>query len=170
MHHYAWLTGCRVCVFAAAVAWATGSASAAEPAPAAAAAAEPTPSSHSILAMRADLAAIGVEIYRQRLDTPGASMSFEVTVEKNSNAGQFVQAECVVLRDPEAMKDLVTTDSSADLAAKVSRRNVSEKLDSTFLVLGREVQRAYLVFEFSNAGKSTQRYLLPVTAVPRHRA
>jgi len=95
MHHHAWLTGCRVCVFAAAVAWTTGSASAAEPAPAAAAA-EPTPSSHSILARRADLAAIGVEIYRQRLDTPGASMSFEVTVEKNSNAGQFVQAEILV--------------------------------------------------------------------------
>ncbi len=130
----------------------------------------PTPAPTSTLATHTDLAAIGVQVYRTRYDTPGASMSFEVTVENSSNAGQFVQVECVVLRDEADMKDIATADASPDLIEKAARRNSSDKTDSTFLVLGREVNRAYLVFEFSNPGKPNQRYLLPVTSVPRHQA
>jgi hypothetical protein len=117
-----------------------------------------------------NLQGLGIHVYRKRLDTPGASLTLEITVDENATVGRFVRAECIVLRDREGMKDIATVDASADLDTKAARRNSSDKTDSTFLVLGREIDRAYLVFEFSNAGKPDQRYLLPVTSVPKRRA
>ena len=125
---------------------------------------------NSELIIYSDLAGLGVHVHRKRLDTPGASLTLEITIEDHPRAGRFVQAECVVLRDADSMKDLETIDASADLSEKVARRNSSDKMDSTFLVLGREIERAYLVFEFTSAGKPNRRYLLPVSAVPKRRS
>jgi hypothetical protein len=121
----------------------------------------------STLVMHSELEGLGIHVRRKRLDTPGASLTLEITVDDNAAAGHFVQDECIVLRDTEGMKDLVTTDASADSSDKIARRNSSDKTDTTFLVLGREIERSYLVFEFSNTGKPDQRYLLPVAAVPK---
>jgi hypothetical protein len=121
----------------------------------------------SELVTYSDLSGLGVHVQRKRLDTPGASLTLEITIEQNARAGRFVQAECVVLRAPDGMKDLETIDASADLSEKAARRNSSDKMDSTFLVLGREIERAYLVFEFSNPGNADERYLLPVASVPK---
>ncbi|HEY9155616.1 MAG TPA: hypothetical protein VIM69_10825 [Opitutaceae bacterium] len=146
----------------------TGSAKAGSPTAASAVeVAESSSTPNSVLVVHSELEGLGIHVRRKRLDTPGASLTLEIAVDDNAGAGKFVQAECVVLRDTNDMKDLATTDASADLEAKVARRNASDKTDFTFLVLGREIERTYLVFEFSNAGKADQRYLLPVTAVPK---
>ena len=126
-------------------------------------------SGNSVLITHSDLASIGVHVRRKRLDTPGESLTLEVTNEQNTPTNRNDEAECIVLRDVEGMKDLELVDASAELSGKAARRNSSDKVDSTFLVLGREIDRSYLVFEFSKAAKPDQRYLLPVTAVPRRR-
>lgn len=168
MRHLPWIRPDCAALFCFGLALAAPTRAAAAP-PAAKADAVPA-GPVSTLAVYSELEAIGVNVYRVRYSTPGASMSFEAMVDPSSKAGKFVQAECVVLRDAADMTSLEIVDASPALSEKVARRNSSEKTDATFLVLGREVTRAYLVFEFSNAGKPNQRYLLPVTSVPKHRA
>ena len=60
-------------------------------------------------------------------------------------------------------------DAAASAGGTVARRARSAKVNPAFLVLGREIPRAYLAFEFSvpgdSAGTITRRYLLPVSAI-----
>lgn len=125
----------------------------------------------SRLVTRAELKAHGVVLRRVRHDTPMASMAIEVTIQPADTTGTYAGAECVVLRDPCDPKTLAEADRTVG-AEQVQRRSRTERANPSFLVLGREVPRAYLAFEFSpEAGGASEplRLLIPVGTLGKRR-
>jgi hypothetical protein len=115
------------------------------------------------------LKAAGVICRRIELQALTASAEIDVRVDENRFAGTYGKAECVVLKEPLAEGKLAALDAAAADGAPVARRAQSAKPSAAFLVLGREIPRAYLAIEFSvadDAGHAVaHRYLLPVSAV-----
>ena len=125
----------------------------------------------SVVASAESLGANGVTIHRIQHATPLASVEIDVTLSPDGRLGHFELIECIVLKNEvpdERLKDLDAGVMDADV---VARRNKSLKTHSVFLVLGKEVSRSYLAFEFSNetksSGKQVIRYLLPAAAVKK---
>ena len=115
------------------------------------------------------LQAAGVTCRRIELQALTASVEIDVTVDESRAPGRYEGAECVVLKEGVAAEKLAAVDAAASDGGAVARRARSAKPKPVFLVLGREIPRAYLAFEFSvrsdTAGTITRRYLLPVSAI-----
>jgi len=115
------------------------------------------------------LKAMGVTCRRIELQALTTSVEIDVTVDGTRTPGKYVGAECIVLKEPLVAEKLPALDAGASAGDTVARRARSTKPDPAFLVLGREIPRAYLAFEFSipgaSGGTTTQRYLLPVSAI-----
>lgn len=118
-----------------------------------------------------DLTSKGVNIRRRQHNTPSASLEIKVSVEPTSALGEFKLAECVVLKTNTPSDQLGAIDSGAGEAQQLfERRTTSTKPETAFLILGKEISRAYLAIEFlpssigANAHKA-RRFLLPVAAV-----
>lgn len=115
------------------------------------------------------LRALGITCRWLQLQTPSASVEIDVTVDEGRAPGKYEGAECIVLKDRIPADGLVVADSASADSGAVARRNKSTKLHPVFLVLGREVPKAYLAFQFSihgdSAGTIARRYLLSVSAV-----
>lgn len=115
------------------------------------------------------LKAEGVTCRRVQLQALTASVEIDVTVDEDRSPGRYEGAECVVLKEPLPVEKLAALDAAASAGGTVARRARSAKPNPEFLVLGREIPRAYLAFEFSvhseSAGMITRRYLVPVSAI-----
>jgi hypothetical protein len=115
------------------------------------------------------LKAVGVTCRRIELQALTASVEIEVTVDESRAPGKYEGAECVILKEPLSVEKLPAVDAAASDGGTVARRARFAKPNPVFLVLGREIPRAYLAFEFSvqsdSAGTITRRYLLPVSAI-----
>jgi hypothetical protein len=117
----------------------------------------------------------GIIVRRTSLDTPGASNTIEVSTENHHvTGGTFTGAECVVLKEDVTASRLSELDAASMQEGQTTRRSQTTKAETSFIVLGKEISRAYLAFNFSldvQSGEEHQRrYLLPVTAIKRRRA
>jgi len=117
----------------------------------------------------AELHKLGISVERLRHDTPMASAEIGSLVEPGKISGDYDFTECIVLSavvepDKLAMADAGTLDS-----VTVARRSDSSKERAIFLVLGKDLQRSYLAFQFNSKkddATKTMRYLFPVSRVP----
>jgi len=111
----------------------------------------------------------GVTCRRVELQALTSSVEIDVTIDGSKTPGRYAGAECVVLKEPIAADKLAEADAAATAGGPVARRARSDKPSPVFLVLGRELPRAYLAFEFSVPGSggdaAPRRYLLPVAAI-----
>lgn len=115
------------------------------------------------------LKAMGVTCRRIELQALTASVEIDVTLDESRLPGRYAGAECIVLKEPLLVEKLPVLDAAAAAGGAVARRARSAKPNPAFLVLGRELPRTYLAFEFSDpgqpAGTVTHRYLVPVSAI-----
>lgn len=115
------------------------------------------------------LRAEGVTCRRVELQALTSSIEIDVTIDASRSPGVYVGAECVVRKENLPAEGLAAADTAAADGATVARRARSNKPNPVFLVLGREIPRTYLAFEFADhgnaAGAVTHRYLLPVSAI-----
>ncbi|HTX66757.1 MAG TPA: hypothetical protein VMD31_13370 [Opitutaceae bacterium] len=116
----------------------------------------------------------GVTCRRVTLQALTSSIEIDVLVDVTRVAGKYEGAECVVLKEPVPLEKLPAADAAAAAdAGLVARRARSTKLSPAFLVLGRELSRAYLALEFSiptdAGGAATRRFLVPVSAIGERR-
>ena len=118
---------------------------------------------------RDELRARGVTLKRTRHDTPGASLAIEARIAPRETEETYVATECRVLVEAVSSDQLTSVDENRSETALFARTTRTEKRDPGLLVLGKEVERAYLVFEFRAlkpaADPGARRYLLPVTTL-----
>ena len=123
----------------------------------------------SVVTSAEELTAKGVTFRRLQLQTPSASVEIESLVASGRGLGRYDSTECVVLKNELQADRLVEADSAPGENEGVARRSKSAKERSVFLVLGKEIPRAYLAFEFSlpsdSGARDVHRYLLPVSVV-----
>ncbi len=112
---------------------------------------------------------LGVICRRVQLQALTASVEIDLTVDERQTPGKYLGAECVVLKEPVPADKLAAADAAAAEGGAIARRARSTKANPAFLVLGRELARAYLAVEFAAAGEAggtrARRYLLPVDAI-----
>lgn len=113
----------------------------------------------------ADLKDLGIAVERFQLSTPMASAEVGTLVDPLKAPGVYQFTECVILVHDLAEPQLKESDAGA---SGVTRRSKSVKDRTVFLVLGREVPRAYVAFQFlvrTGTTNEVRRYLLPVTRI-----
>ena len=112
----------------------------------------------------------GVSIVRRSLDTPMSSVTLKVAVVAAPQSASFSRMQCVVLKAAVAVEELPDIDRLPPEDPGFARRTGTTEREATFLVLGKEVERAYLAFDFaseSSSGSPAKRLLIPVRAIPR---
>jgi hypothetical protein len=119
----------------------------------------------TVESLRAD----GVTCRRVQLQALTLSVEIDVLVDASRTPGRYAGAECVVLKEAVAPEKLAAADAATADGKTVARRASSTKPNPAFLVLGRELPRAYLAFQFTAPGDTTgtitHRYLLPVDGI-----
>lgn len=124
----------------------------------------------SVVASVAELRKLGVEVERLHHDTPGASVEIGSLVGPGKTAGEYDHTECVVLSAEVDAERMVRVDSGEADAVTIARRSESSKERSIFLVLGKDLPRAYLAFQFNvREGEAMKpvRYLFPISRIAR---
>lgn len=118
----------------------------------------------------AELRKLGISVEHLRNDTPGASVQVGSLFAPGKALGEYVRTECVVLSAAVDADRLPLADAGALESATVVRRSESEKERSIFLVLGRDVTKSHLAFQFAvreGGTTKTVRYLFPVSSIVR---
>lgn len=122
----------------------------------------------SVVKSLAELRKLGISVEQLRHETPGASVELGSLVEPDKAPGKYELTECVVLSSVVDIEQLVRADSGVLDEVTMTRRSGSDKQRSIFLVLGRDMPRAYLAFQFSVQEKETTksvRYLFPANRI-----
>lgn len=122
----------------------------------------------SVVRSVAELRKLGIAIERLRNDTPMASVQVGSLVDIEKRAREYVHTECVVLNVAVDPAQLIEADAGSLDAVTVVRRNESTKERSVFLVLGKDLPKSYLAFQFKvREGDTTKpvRYLFPIEPI-----
>jgi hypothetical protein len=117
----------------------------------------------------AELRKQGISVERLRHDTPMASAEIGSLVEPEKASGEYDFTECIVLSALVAPDSLALADAGTLDSVTVARRSDSSKERAIFLVLGKDLQRSYLAFQFNakkDGATKTMRYLFSVSRVP----
>ncbi|MFT3868344.1 MAG: hypothetical protein QM715_07590 [Nibricoccus sp.] len=116
----------------------------------------------------AELHKLGISVERLRNDTPMASVQVGSLVEREKAPGEYDHTECVVLSATVDPAQLALADAGSLDAVTAVRRNESSKERSIFLVLGKDLPKSYLAFQFNvREGEETKpvRYLFPIELI-----
>ena len=123
-----------------------------------------------MLTSESELRKIGVLVERLQLDTPMASVEIGTLIDRAKAPHQYDHAECIVLSQAVPPDQLPQIDSGATDSVTKVRQSESTKDRSVFLVLGKEISRTYLAFQFvvhEQDGTEMIRYLLQIDKIAR---
>lgn len=124
----------------------------------------------SVVKSLSELRKLGISVERLRHDTPMASVEIGSLVEPEKSPGEYDHTECVVLSAVVDFDRFVPADSGSLESVTVVRRSESSKERSIFLVVGKDLPKSYLAFQFNvRDGETTKpvRYLFPVSQIGR---
>lgn len=122
----------------------------------------------SVVRSVAELRKLGISVERLRHDTPGASVEVGSLVEPEKAPGEYDHTECVVLSAVVDLDRLSLADTGSLESVTVVRRSESSKARSIFLVVGKDLPKSYLAFQFNiREGETTKpvRYLFPISQI-----
>jgi len=120
----------------------------------------------------AELRKLGIAVERLRHDTPMASVEIGSLVEPEKTSGEYDHTECVVLSTVVDLDRLSLADTGSLESVTVVRRSESTKARSIFLVVGKDLTKSYLAFQFNvREGDTTKpvRYLFPISQIGRRK-
>jgi len=120
----------------------------------------------------AELRKLGIAVERLRHDTPMSSVEIGSLVEPEKTSGEYDHTECVVLSTVVDLDRLSLADTGSLESVTVVRRSESTKARSIFLVVGKDLTKSYLAFQFNvREGDTTKpvRYLFPISQIGRRK-
>ena len=130
--------------------------------------AAPTYGQTLVVKSAAELRKLGISVERLRHDTPMASVEIGCLVEPEKASGEYDHTECVVLSAMADPDRLAIADTGAMESVSVVRRSESTKERSIFLVVGKDLPKSYLAFQFNVRESGTTkpvRYLFPISQI-----
>ena len=113
-----------------------------------------------------ELRGMGVEIRRVQHSTPGSSATLDIVIENRPSAGVFQSIELIVHPEDVTTDNLLAAATADDAPRAALRRAKSSNRRSSFIVLRKELSKAYLSVQFASSNaESVRTYLFPVAKI-----